>query len=311
MKLLALDFGGTFVKRAIINENVELSEKGKDPAPIDSLDQFLQYISNTSNRYRDDIEGIAISLPGVIDTERGYVYFAGRYTGIILLTDLGKMIEERTGFSVAIENDAKAAIIAEMWKGALQDTKDSVAVIIGSGIGCGVIMDGKLRKGHNFASGEITPITWEPGLADLKYSLASRASMTGFLERVAKVKNLKAENFETAGHAEGNKISGEDVFKWIEDGDEEIIKVYYEWLKDLSWLINMLKCVVDPEKIVIGGGVSNNRRFMNDIMIYYDKYCNFVQIPGANRCELERCHYSADANLVGAAYVWMKKYHKY
>ena len=177
MKLLTLDFGGTFVKHALIDENAQFTEKGKDPAPLESLDQFLQYISDMADRYKTEIEGIAVSLPGVINTETGFVYFAGRYTGIILLAELGKMIEEKTGLRVTIENDAKAAILAEMWKGALQNTKDAVALIIGSGIGCGIIMDGRLRKGHNSTAGEISPVTCEPGQADLKYSLAGMFPM--------------------------------------------------------------------------------------------------------------------------------------
>ena len=92
MKLLTLDFGGTFVKYALIDENAHFTEKGKDPAPLESLDQFLQYIADKADIYKKEIEGIAVSLPGVIDTERGFVYFAGRYTGIILLKDLGKIL---------------------------------------------------------------------------------------------------------------------------------------------------------------------------------------------------------------------------
>ncbi len=308
MKLLALDFGGTFVKRALIDEAARISEKGKDPAPLESLDQFLQYISDTADRYRNEIEGIAVSLPGVIDTETGFVYFAGRYTGIILLKELGKMIEEKTGLRVTIENDAKAAILAEMWKGALRNTKDATAFIIGSGIGCGIIMDGKLRKGHNFAAGEISTVTCEPGQRGLENSLAGRASMTGFLTRVAEAKNMRPEDFETAGNAEGNKISGKEVFRWIEEGDAVTLQVYDAWLKDLAWLINMVRSLSDPEKIVIGGGVSSNERFMDDLQEYFETYCNFVKIPGADGCRLERCEYSADANLAGAAYVWLQKY---
>lgn len=308
MKLLALDFGGTFVKHALIDEKAELSCKGKDPAPLESLDQFVQYVTELAGKYRDEITGIAISLPGVMDTETGYVYFSGRYTGIIREISLGSKLEKETGLRVTIENDAKAAIQAEMWKGALKDVKDAAALIIGSGIGCGIIMDGELRKGHNFAAGEISPITCAPGQTGLENSLPGRASMTGFLYRVADAKGLKPEDFETAGNAAGNreKISGETVFDWITDNDTEVISVYDAWLKDLTWIINMLKSITDPRKIVIGGGVSGNERFMTDLHEYYEKYCNFIKMPGADPCILERCAYSADANLLGAAYVWFE-----
>ena len=308
MNLLALDFGGTFVKRAVINDFAQITDREKEPAPVESLEAFLQYIAYTAVRYKDEIDGIAISLPGVIDTDTGYVYFAGRYTGIIRQMELGQMIEKRTGLRVTIENDAKAAILAEMWKGALQNVNDAAALIIGSGIGCGIILDGQLRKGNNFAAGEISLITEKPGQIGLEHSLPGHASMTGFLTRVAKAKHMRPEEFETAGNAEGNKISGKDVFDWLENDDEAVQAVYDSWMKDLTYLINMLKCIADPKKIVIGGGVSNNERFMKDLQAYYDTYCNYMHIPGGEDCTLERCAYSADANLVGAAYVWLQKY---
>lgn len=185
---------------------------------------------------------------------------------------------------------------------------DAAELIIGSGIDCGIILDGKLRKGHNNAAGEISLITEKPGQIGLEHSFPGHASMTGFLTRVAKAKHMRPEEFETAGNAEGNKISGKDVFNWLENGDEAVQAVYDSWMKDLAYLINMLKCITDPKKIVIGGGVSNNDRFMKDLQAYYDTYCNYMHIPGGEDCTLERCAYSADANLVGAAYVWLQKY---
>ena len=119
---------------------------------------------------------------------------------------------------------------------------------------------------------------------------------------------MRPEEFETAGNAEGDKISGKEVFNWLENGDEAVQAVYDSWMKDLAYLINMLKCIANPKKIVIGGGVSNNDRFMKDLQAYYDTYCNYLHIPGGEDCTLERCAYSADANLVGAAYVWLQKY---
>lgn len=305
-----MDFGGTFVKYALIDENAHLSAEDKSPAPLRSLEEFCGFINNLAGKFSDEISGISISLPGVIDSGSGYVYFSGRYSGIIMQMNLRSLLEEQTGLKVSIENDAKAATLAELWKGALARVDNAVSIIIGSGIGCGIVMDGQLRRGHNYAAGEISPITCSSGQIGMQYSLADTVSMTGFLRRVASAKHMDPQEFEIAGAADNTKkqISGKDVFRWIEQGDPAVIDSYDSWLKDLTWLISMIKSAVDPEKVVIGGGVAGNDRFMADLKKYYEQYCDFIRIPGGDACVIERCAFSSEANLVGAAYNWFRQY---
>lgn len=304
-----MDFGGTFVKYALIDEDAQLSEEDKSPAPLKSLEEFCSCINHLVSKYRNEISGISISLPGVIDSDSGYVYFSGRYSGIIMQMNLKNLLEDQTGLRVTIENDAKAATLAELWKGALVNTDNAVSIIIGSGVGCGIVMDGQLRRGHNCASGEISPITCRSGQIGMQYSLADTVSMTGFLKRVALAKHMNPLEFEIAGAADETekKISGKDVFRWIEQEDPAVIDAYDSWLKDLTWLINMIKSAVDPSKVVIGGGVAGNERFMVDLKKYYEQYCDFIRIPGGEACVIERCAFSSEANLVGAAYNWFRQ----
>lgn len=308
MERLTLDFGGTFVKYALSNQGI-LTEKGKAPAPLKSREQFYTCILDLVNLYRDRIDGIAISIPGVVDAAGGYVYYTGRYSHLFMQVHLGEILEEITSLRVSIENDAKCATLAELWKGALHGCQNGASLIIGSGIGCSIVLDGKLRRGANCAIGELSILSMKPGQIGMDYSLSDRCSMTGFLKRVAASKHMDENAFEIAGNASNfKKIEGKEVFEWIENGDKEAQKVYDQWLIELTWFMNMIKSLTDPEKIVIGGGVSDNPHFMQDLREYYQKYCNYMVVPGGRECVIERCAFSSDANLIGAEYVWNEKY---
>lgn len=310
-QLLALDFGGTFVKHALIDNEGNLSERGEIPAPLSSVSDFVQVIKDLYEKNRDKADGIAVSMPGVIDSDTGYLFSAGAYTqtmGKQNLFDLLKNID----VPVAVENDGKAAVLAEAWKGSLQGVKDAAAVIIGSGLGGGIIMDGKLRKGAHFASGEISGLLVEPGKYEFTNFAATRAAMSALLSAVAVAKGMSPAQFEVSGFMTDEKpdpnlpiYSGKDVFGWIDEGDPVTVGVYQEWIKALVMVIYNLKMTLDPEKIVIGGGVSRNPRLIKDIQAEYDKSGPLMAAFGMPPVIIETCQFTADANLLGAVYNWI------
>ena len=171
MKLLALDFGGTFVKYGLVDDDANVSEKGEVPAPLGSLDSFLKVITDLYDRFREQIDGIAISMPGVLDSDSGFAYSGGAYTAIVQNQNILALLKEKVPVPCAVENDGKSAVLAEAWKGALEGVSDGAACIIGSGLGGGIIMDGKLRKGAHFASGEISGLMMESGQYGFEHPL--------------------------------------------------------------------------------------------------------------------------------------------
>ena len=310
MKLLALDFGGTFVKHCLMDENAEITERGEIPAPLGSADEFVQVIKDLYSKY-NDVEGIAISMPGVIDSDTGCLYSAGAYTQIMANKNLFDLIGD-IGVPVSVENDGKSAILAESWKGSLQGVSDAAAVIIGSGLGGGIIMDGRLRKGGHFASGEISGLLVRPGSYGFDNLAASGAGMSALLMMVAGAKGMSPAQFEISGMmVQGEPdpnlpiYSGRDVFKWIDEGDPVTCGVYAKWLENLTQVIINLKMTLDPVRIVLGGGVSRNPRLLKDVQAEYDKFLPLMQMFGMPKTELGICTFSADANMVGAVCNWM------
>ncbi len=314
MKYLALDYGGTFIKYGLMNEEAEVLEKGEVPAPLESVDQFVETTASIYEKFRGQVEGVAISMPGIIDSNRGFARTAGAYSKMAG-QDINGLLSKVIDVPIAVENDGKAAILAEMWKGALQGVQNGVACIVGSGLGGGVLMDGKLRKGGSFASGEISILLTEPGNYAMHSFAAMKASMSSFLRMVADAKQMNPADFEISGFMGGSddnrkKISGKEVFEWIEAGDEATCAVYQKWLENLVLVLFNMKMTLDPEKIVVGGGVSRNPRFIADLKKEFDKPNQMIMGAGFPGCELEVCRFSSDANLIGALYNWKLVYNK-
>ena len=243
-------------------------------------------------------------MPGVIDADTGDIIVVDAYkdmSGVNLFAFMKEVVD----VPVSVENDAKAAILAEAWKGALENISTAACVILGSGIGGGIIMDHKLQKGSRFAAGEISNMMVTPGVYRHENIIAYDSGMSGFLKTVAKARNMDPEQFEIAGNASDKekRISGKEVFEWIEAGQKETVKAYEEWLQRLGWLLFNLKMVLDPEVIVIGGGVSRNARFIRDLKQEYEKIAS-VLAANMPKTEITVCQFESDANLIGAVYNW-------
>ena len=312
MKLLTIDFGGTFVKYAVMDESLNFSDKGQIPAPLASREAFAEAAGTIYETVKGRVNGVAISMPGIIDTDRGYAHTAGAYRHMVN-TDIKALLSDRIDVPISVENDGKAAILAEMWKGSLQGVQNASACIIGSGLGGAVVMDGKLRKGANFASGEISGLLMDAGKMAMENFAATRCGMSAFLMRVADAKGMSHADFEISSYYEEaaaakKRISGIEVFEWIEQGDEATCRVYQEWLLDLASVLYNLKMTLDPEKIIIGGGVSRSPRFIKDLKEAFQNMLAGIKAMGFPGCELDVCTFTSEANLVGAACSWLEKY---
>ncbi len=312
MKYLALDFGGTFVKHCLMDDDANITERGEIPAPLESSDAFVKVITDLYEQYKGKVDGVAISMPGVIDTKTGYLYSAGAYTAAMGRKNLFELLKGKVDVPVSVENDGKSAILAEAWKGTLQGVKDAAAVIIGSGLGGGIIMDGKLRKGTHFSSGEISGCLCEPGKYGFDNLAATNGATSALLTMVAYAKGMRPAQFGVTGFMTKEEpdpnlpiYSGKDVFRWINEGDPVTCGVYEKWLGNLVQVIINLKMILDPEKIVIGGGISRDPRLIVDIQKEYEKFAPIMNGFGMPETKLEVCKFASDANMVGAVYNWL------
>lgn len=239
-KILVFDIGGSFIKFSLYFQG-EFMCKGKVKTPLDSLENLLVALKQIHNQFIDECEGIAVSMPGIVDSESGHMVHGGslRYINDINMIEVFK---KAFHLPVAIENDGKCAALGEAWCGSLQGIADGVVLVVGTGMGGGIISQGKLLKGHHLSAGEFSFIRTNNEYTDnVDYLLGMQGSSSVLSKTVAKAKGLPADS-----------ITGEKVFKLIEEGDHTVQAIFQEYCRNIATQIINLQTILDPEKFVIG-----------------------------------------------------------
>lgn len=294
MKYLAIDVGGTFTKYALMDEDCVFYEKDKVPTEKDSLENFVGMLVGIYQKYAGEAEGIAVCAPGVIDSEKGFMYNGGSLFCIKNI-NLVEILEDRCRVPVTVENDAKCAALAEVWKGALSDCKNSMAVIIGTAVGGAVIVDRKVLKGKNFMAGEFSYLFTDENRWQERSQLLAESGGVPALIRLAEQKK---------GVPEGS-LDGEKIFSMANQGDTEIIEILRVYCRHLAVQISNYQFVVDPEKIAIGGGISAQPVLL-ELIKEALKELNTVFPYPIPLPDVVTCRFYNDSNLIGALYVHLK-----
>lgn len=145
MRIAVFDVGGTFIKYSLMIDDV-MASQGKVPTPRDSQEHFLETIESVL-RDMQQVEGIAFSLPGVIDVNKKYIHAGGSLT-YNNHTDI-KVWEDRFHLPIEVENDARCAAIAELEAGHMQGIQQGLVLTFGTGVGGGIIINGDIYKGSH------------------------------------------------------------------------------------------------------------------------------------------------------------------
>ena len=303
MNLLAIDVGGTEIKYACLNERYEMNKWGKIATPQNSLDDFVASIKNIYEQFKNEVSGVALALPGFIDTERGFVFHGGSLTynnGIYL----EKLLSEQLNCPVKLENDAKAAAMAELANGVLKNCRDAAVFIIGTGIGGGIIVDGKLVKGRNFTAGEFSYLN--VNIKEAQFQETFYGGMVHYCSTPALLRMYR----ENSGKDE--EIDGITFFERFNNNDEAAIKTLNQFTYNLALQTMNLGVLLNCEKIAIGGGISRQKILVEminekikDLQVNKMLEENGVKNPFIP--EIVNCYYSADANLIGAVYSYLQQ----
>ncbi len=293
-KYLTIDVGGTNIKYAVMTEEAEILEKGEYPTPRTNLDDFLASLKELYEKYRGQVEAVAMSAPGRIDATTSYFYTSGAL-GYISGINLGEKVKSFIDVPFSVENDAKAAALAELWKGSMRGVSTGSVIVIGTGIGGAVIVDGRLHRGATFAAGEYSCL---PMHLDRPYDGTNWAKQNG----VYGLLGIYAEKIGT----DKAELDGRILFNHANAGEKEAIEAIEEFCRGLVIGIWSLQVVLDCEKIAIGGGISKqpllmeilNRELDEDIARIKDR------VP-FSRPEVVLCQFGNDANMIGALYHYL------
>ena len=140
---LVIDVGGTNIKYALMKEDLSFVDKGEIETPKTNLDDFVNALVLLYEARKDQVDGMAFSLPGLIDSTKGFMYTGGALSHYLFNVNLVEMMQARTGVPVTIENDGKCAALAELWKGSLKGVDIGMVLTVGTGIGGGLVVGGK------------------------------------------------------------------------------------------------------------------------------------------------------------------------
>ena len=320
MKCLVMDYGGSAIKYGLMDDASILTDQGQVKAPLASLEQFVEVTGSIYDQFKDQIDGMALSFPGAFDSETGTLIFGGAYMGLLMGKSILGVLKERCPVPMEIENDGKAAALAEAWKGNLKDCKTGAAIVLGTGIGGGLIQDGRIIRGKNFSAGEFSAII-VGGHSFLEGTATFACSTTGIVERATILKGAKREDMfympmlaqVDPGYADRLRatavgpqypdleMNGFALFKLLEEGDPDIVRLYNEFIENnVRMIINVVN-IYDPERIVIGGGISKEPRLIHDLQEACKDLFKYT-LTVVRSVDVQPCYYRSSANLYGAMY---------
>ena len=279
MYCFGVDIGGTTVKMGLFEGEGNLIDKWEIKTVVANggeaiLPDVAAAIAAKMEEHKlakADIVGVGVGVPAPVLKDSIVKKTSNLGWGY---KNVGAELEELTGFPVKVGNDANVAALGEMWKGGGRGNQNVVMVTLGTGVGGGVILNGKMLTGTNGAGGEIGHLTMEPDEEERcgcgkTGCLEQYASATG-IARLAR-RTLAATDKATVLNAE--TVTAKDVFDAVKAGDEVAIEVATKFGKYLGYGLSSIAAVVDPEIFVIGGGVSKAGEILFDFIKepYMDK----------------------------------------
>lgn len=309
--ILGIDIGGTAIKIGVINDNGSIHSKWEIPTNIgnkgetiatDAWSSIVEQL-NLLNIEKDSIQGIGIGAPGFIDEKTGFVYKAVNIGWEDF--DLANQFSELSGLPVFVANDANVAALGENWVGAGNQADNLIAVTLGTGVGGGIIANGAMISGENGTAGEIGHITIDPDgypcNCGRKGCLETITSATGMVRQAIDLIEKNPESDLAEYYQKHGEITTKDIFNLAKQGDPFSEQIIDHTADVLGFAISNIATVINPSKILVGGGVSlAGETFINKIENCFRKYA----LPRVSDiCEFKIAELGNDAGMIGAAYL--------
>lgn len=302
--VFGVDLGGTTVKMGLFDMEGTILDQWEIPTRKEHsgesiLPDIAQSVKDKMAEKllaKEDVAGVGIGVPGPVDTA-GTIYKAANLGWGVM--NINEELGALTGLAVRAGNDANVAALGEMWKGGGQGYRSMVAVTLGTGVGGGIVVDGRLLAGSTGAGGEIGHIHVNDDEPDAcgcgnHGCLEQYASATGVVRLAKQI--IAADNRESA--LRSGEISAKAVFDAVKAGDALAMETAEKFGEYLGKALAQIACVVNPEIIVIGGGVSKAGPVLLD---YIKKYYIPYVFHGSRDTIFALAKLGNDAGIYGAA----------
>lgn len=301
--VFAVDLGGTHLRIGLVDDAGKIHNQVKLHTPKDdSPEALLNALAGVADEWRDGDRGpivaAAVMVPGAVNADQSVVLQAPNLPSLLNFP-FRQALQDRLGWPVVLENDANAAAIGEMWRGAARGCRDVVSVTLGTGVGGGVVLDGKLWRGAHGSAGEIGHTTVDP-FGGLKCKCGNTGCLELFASAtaIARMARERLDRFPQTVLT-GENLTAERVYEAGRDGDELALAVFKRAGTYLGVGLANIMSLIDPEIIVISGGVVNGWNLFQSEM--YREVSERAFRATAQQVRIARAECGDNAGLLGAA----------
>jgi len=294
--IIGIDLGGTNLKIALLDLSCRIKKKHilntssfiRKKSLIRAISDSVLKIMDDSGLKKRQILGIGMGLPGPIDADRGVVHFFPNIPGWMEV-GLKKIIEKKLSIPVFMDNDANLMALAEYKLGAARGSKIAVCLTLGTGVGGGLIFEGRLFRGSSFAAGEIghMPINEKGpecncgGIGCLESYIGNRRIM-----------QLAQKIFK-------RQVSLEELSRLAKNNNKKAVKIWEKVGSQLGIALVQVVNLLNPDCIVIGGGVANAGRILFDSV--EETILSRAMIVQAKAVRVVKAKLGNDAGMIGAS----------
>lgn len=310
MYAIGIDIGGTSIKGAIVNDLGEVLTRfhmdvdNKNPGEVE-VNKFCDVMLKAVKEYDPSIkiEGVGIGMPGILDMDKGVVIMSPNLTKWNSLP-LGKIISERTGLPVYLNNDANVAALGEARYGSGKEYNDMIMLTLGTGVGGGIVINNHLYDGHMHMGAELGHMVLKVGGRKCgcgrRGCFEAYASATGLIRETKKEMEKHPESLMHEIAKELGKVNAKVAFQACKAGDKAGIRVVNRYVKYLGEGILNYCNIFRPEVVVLSGGVANEGDYLLDKVREYIKSYDYG-MPGSPKVEVKVASLGYDSGKIGAA----------
>lgn len=288
---VGIDLGGTNIKAGIVNEDQQIVRESSIPTLVErgalpimeDMAALVERLLAEEGLTKEHVAGIGIGSPGMIDAASGTVVYSNNFNWENV--PLGAYLEEKLGLPVRVSNDANCAALGEVKAGAAKDCRNCVMITLGTGVGGGVVMEGRIFEGGHAGGAELGHTTLiaggEPCTCGRNGCFEAYASATALIrdtKRAAQA-NEKSMIWRLCD-GDLEKIDGKTVFDAMQTGDETARRVVKQYLTYLGeGIVNMVN-IFRPDKVLLSGGVCNQGKNLTVPLQEYVQKNSFAKEKG-------------------------------
>ena len=303
---LAVDLGGTNLRTAVVNQEGKIIERSRTETPQKSAENIIDAIVSASKKHIENnscshhIESISVAVPGTLNVDEGLIINSPNLSALNGCY-ISKAIEKKLKIPCVLNNDANAAALGEKWLGASKGFENSIMVTLGTGVGGGIIIDGKILRGVDGTAAEIGHICVEP--KGVKCGCGSFGCVEQYSSANAIVRMTKElmVDYPESNLSSAQDLTSHNIYQEAKNGDKLALEVFRRQGFYLGIVLAGLINVLNPEAIVIGGGASDGWDLFVPQMIEQIKLRAYEE--PARRVKIIRAECGGDAGILGAAFL--------